>query len=525
MFREWYHVARADLLVRLRDRRLLAVVAASVYLGRSATVGDIQLVLGDYGYRGVYNAAWIGTIMALAASAAIALFGFYLVKDAVARDSDGGPDGLVAASPIRTLVYLFGKWTSNVAVLSLLASVMAATVVALLALRGTGSLALRDVLLPFVLLTLPVAALVAAVAILFETTPVLRGSVGNVLYFFGLVGLLIASPVDPVGGTFVKESMEAALTAQYPAYDGGGYVFGQVADSEELRTFRWEGVAVTADLLGHRLGYLLASVLVVIGAVVPFRRFDPGPDRAVSLPGRSWSPSMPAIPSLGGLTASDDATPSQDSEMSVAELRRFDGSEQSLRPLGLFAAELRMALRGRSTIWYLGAGVLVGAGLLAGLGTATGGSLIVAWIWPLFVWSEMGAREHEHHTESLVFSSNYPVTQLAASWFAGVAVAALFVAPVVVRLLAAGSAATAGGILVGVFFVPSFALAAGVVSESSRPFEVGYLLLWYLGIANRTPSLDYGGVTDQPTLTVIGFAVAGAALLATAFLVRRRRLQ
>ncbi|NEU56668.1 ABC transporter permease [Halorussus sp. MSC15.2] len=532
VFRKCYHVAKADFLARVRDRRLFAVVVASVYLGHLTTVGDVQLVLGDPRYRGVYNAAWIGTVMALTASAAMAVFGFYLVKDAVARDEGDGPGQLVASSSISDLEYLFGKWASNLAVLASLMVVMAGSVVALLWLRGTGPVVVSDVVVPFVFVAFPVAALVAAVAVLFETTPVLRGSLGNVVYFFGLVVLVVQSPVDPLGGTLVKESMETALVAQHPAYDGSGYVFGQVAGS--VGTFRWSGLDVTRELLVHRVAYLTVAVALIAIAAVPFRRFDPaaGP----TLPGASrLSALLGRGDATGGDSPADDrsvADPTGDEETatagstgdSVANLPEFDGAAQSMRPLRLLGAELRMAVRGRSKLWYLGAAVLVGGGLVAGPQAATGGLLVVAWVWPMFVWSGLGAREHRYRTESLVFSSNYPVAQLAATWLAGVVVAVLFVAPAAAGLALTGEATRLAALAVGVVFVPSLALAAGVVSKSSRLFEIGYLLLWYLGPANRTTAIDYSGVTSAPPHTVASYGVAAVLLLGLALFVRRRRV-
>lgn len=524
VLRKCYHIAKADFLDRIRNRRLLAVIAVSIYLGHVTTVGDIQLVLGDPKYRGVYNSAWIGTVMALAASAAIALFGFYLVKDALARDFDGGPDQLVASSITSDFSYLLGKWTSNLAVLSILMAVMATSVAVLLGLRGTGPVIFTDILLPFVLITFPIAALVAAVAVLFESTRVLRGSIGNVVYFFGIVLLFTVPSIDALGASLIKESMETALMAQHSAYEGGNYAFGTV--SGDVGTFQWDGLDVTRDLLVHRIGFLLVSVGIVVTATVPFRRFDPSSESALSVPGQSWLSSVLSVPSLGRTTDTEDSTVEMDaSEASVAGLARFDGSNQSMRPLGLLRAELRMAVRDRSMLWYLGAAILIGGGLLAGAGGPTGGVLTIAWIWPIFVWSEMGAREHLNRTESLVFSSSYPLAQLAATWVVGVLIAAVFVLPAIASFAISGEFVRMLGPVVGVLFVPSMALAAGVVSESSRLFEIGYLLLWYLGPANQTASIDYSGATAAPTETLVGFSVAAVALLGGAVLVRRRRLQ
>src|SRR6185436_14284259 len=88
-------------------------------------------------------------------------------------------------------------------------------------------------------------------------------------------------------------------------------------------------------------------------------------------------------------------------------------------------AELRLALHGVSLWWYLVAAGLFAAGLFTPLSVSRA-FLIVAWIWPLLIWSAMGTRETRLRTDQLVFSTPHPVQrQLPACWFAGVLIAVL----------------------------------------------------------------------------------------------------
>jgi hypothetical protein len=48
---------------------------------------------------------------------------------------------------------------------------------------------------------------------------------------------------------------------------------------------------------------------------------------------------------------------------------------------------------------------------------------------------------------------------------------------------------------VGALFVPALALALGVWFGNSRAFEAIYLLLWYIGLIEQVPALDYAGAT------------------------------
>ncbi|NIV39047.1 MAG: hypothetical protein GWN58_59405, partial [Anaerolineae bacterium] len=90
--------------------------------------------------------------------------------------------------------YVVGKWLSNVAVLVVIVGTMALAAGAMQLIRGEEMrLQLGALLAPFLWLTLPPLFLVAALAILFETLPRLRGGLGNALYALAWLALLPVS--------------------------------------------------------------------------------------------------------------------------------------------------------------------------------------------------------------------------------------------------------------------------------------------------------------------------------------------
>ncbi len=227
--RAWLHTALSDLRTRLRDRRLLMMVAACVYLGHLVLAGRIELTLVDRSYRGAANAAWMGTVLSLTAAFLLTLFGFYLVRGALSRERQGRTAPLVAASPVRSVTYLLGKWTSGTLFLLVLAGSMAVSLAVLFVLRGEGLPAPAPLLTPFLLFVVPTAAVVTAVALAFECLPGLGGTVGGILYFFGAVAATVApvlgaAPVDLLGMGVIHDSMSQAVLAQYPEADPGGNV-------------------------------------------------------------------------------------------------------------------------------------------------------------------------------------------------------------------------------------------------------------------------------------------------------------
>ncbi|HEX3554932.1 MAG TPA: hypothetical protein VIA62_17040 [Thermoanaerobaculia bacterium] len=74
----------------------------------------------------------------------------------------------------------------------------------------------------------------------------------------------------------------------------------------------------------------------------------------------------------------------------------------------MLRAELRLLLKGQRWWWYA-----VAAGLIvAGFAVPEAGRRIVlplAWIWPLLLWSSLGAREARFATDGLVFSAARPL--------------------------------------------------------------------------------------------------------------------
>jgi hypothetical protein len=194
----------------------------------------------------------------------------------------------------------------------------------------------------------------------------------------------------------------------------------------------------------------------------------------------------------------------------------------------LFAAELRLALKGLRWWWYVVAAALLAAQIFAPLELSRGLLLGVAWIWPILIWSAMGARESRFGTNELLFSSARILRrQLPACWFAGVAVALLTGMGAAIRLFLAGQNDSLMAWLAGALFLPSFALALGIWSRSSKPYEGLLTALWYIGPMNRTPGLDFTGAANGPlTLhySVIYLALS-AALLTLAFFGRARQLR
>jgi ABC-type Na+ efflux pump permease subunit len=155
----------------------------ALYFGYLAAVGRIMLRLNDA--RGVYNSAWVGALLTIVSSAFISLAGFYFVKNTIQRDRETRVGEILASTPLSKLLYIFSKVLSNLAVLSLMIAILALSAIVMQLVHGEDThIQLWKLLAPFLFLAIPVMAVVAAVAVLFETIAFLRGGFGNVAYFF-----------------------------------------------------------------------------------------------------------------------------------------------------------------------------------------------------------------------------------------------------------------------------------------------------------------------------------------------------
>ncbi len=113
---------------------------------------------------------------------------------------------------------------------------------------------------------------------------------------------------------------------------------------------------------------------------------------------------------------------------------------------------------------------------------------------------------------------------LAAQWSAGVIVAVLAGSGVLLRLVSSGDAAALGTWGAAAVFIPSLALMLGVVSGTSKIFEVTYVLLCYVGPLNGVAALDFIAMGSSPSPSPLMWLVLSVASVAIALSWRWRQL-
>ena len=513
-------LALADFRERVRRFSFLVTVALGVFLGYQVITGFFQLRLGSY--RGVLNAAWIGALMALTLSFFLSLVGFYVTRGNVQQDRRTGVGQILAATPLSKSAYVMGKFASNVAVLLIVVGVLALAALAMLLIHGEDrTLDLTQLLMPFLVFSTPVAVLTAALAVVFECAPVLRESGGNVIYFF--LWLFIVTPLggDLLAFDAIERGMTVALQAQGAAYRGG--IALGAGPTAELQTFLWTGFDWGA-VIGARLIYVLAALLLVGLAALAFDRFAPAPgrERAPRLGLERWAARLGAR--RRALVRKRTALP--DAPRSAQALTPITASGRPRSLLWtLVAAELKLLLKGRALLWYAVAVGLLLACLLSPLEMVRG-LLPWVWMWPLLLWSELGVRATRYRVDQLLASAPSPLwRQLPATWTAGVLLAFLSGSGAFIRLWSEPTLLP--GFAAGALFIPSLSLLLGLAAGTERPTQVLLLVWWYLGPLNGLAALDLTGVTDAAVAQGVPwiYLASSPLLFGLALLVRRRQLQ
>ena len=528
--RRWHvllELVHADFLERVRRYSFLVTLSCAMYFGYLAATGKIMLRVGNM--RGVYNSAWIGTLMSLVATTFLSLAGFYVVKNTIERDRATRVGEILASTPISKILYLTGKWLSNFMVLAVMVAILGISGIAMQFWQGEDPhVQMWKLLAPFLLLALPAMALVAAVAVVFETIAWLRGGFGNVAYFFvWTAGLAVpasagaagaASPYDWAGLSIVWSSMKAAAQTTNDSFsfslDVGSFDFVR-------STFLWNGIAWTGGMVLLRIAWIGFALMLVALSAVLFDRFDPARSRLRA--GRSKAAGPDSAEILAEVEAR--AVVPLASTMTLTPLR---AAPAHFRLGAMLVAELRLMLKGQKWWWYGGAAVLVALSAALPGAQARGVALCVAWIWPVLMWSTMGVRESRDRTSQLLFSAPHPIArQLPAVWCAGMVLALITGSGFALRLVLGGNWRGLLAWLIGAAFIATFALALGVWSGTSKPFEILYTLLWYVGPMHAIVPLDFMGSAPATSLTRVPlvYLALAAGMALTALAGRKRQLQ
>ncbi|ASA20526.1 hypothetical protein [Paenibacillus donghaensis] len=490
-----FQMMKADYLERVRRYSFLITVLVSIFIVFKfiPSSNENYLTLSLNNMRGIYNSDWVGSAIAILASMLLSLPAFFLVKNAIERDVQTGVGQIIATTPITRWMYTMGKMWSNFVLLMSIVAVLIVSALAMQLIRGESyTVELLKLSLPFLYSTLPTMALVASIAILFESVPLLRKGLGNLIYFvLWIISLkfsttAIHSSQDILGISPILTRLSSEANAGLP-HSNGGHVSGMSPLKGDLLTYDWTGVHWTMQMFVERYIWLAVAVVIVAVASIFFHRFDLTRSSKINKKGKP-SEFRKAEPHIISVHMND----------SGIKLTPYTNVQGRSHYITILVMELRLMLKGLRFWWYLIAWVLIVLGLLLPMESVLKFVAPITWVWPILIWSAMGTNETYHRTHQLMFTATHPIrNQFIVLWLAGIIVAYLTGSGAIIHFLIAGEWESLKAMAVGGLFIPTLAVALGVWSGNGKIFQVIFMLMWYLGPLNKLEVMDFMGASQQ----------------------------
>lgn len=506
--------ARADFLNRSRQPSYMLILLIMFLLTLfffPVTDANYQ-TLEINGYRGIYNSAWMGAALATLQVLFLPVICFYLVKNAVERDRNNGVGELIAATSVSKITYLLGKWLSNLLLLiGISLAMLVATIAVQMWIGEDYSIHPMALLLPQLFFVLPMLAIIAGCALLFEMIPLLRGGLGNMAYFFLWISMIINTATGPAGVGAIMKQMENAILTHDPASAEQGTHVGISIAAEPviLKTFTWSGLDYNQTLWLAMAATLAIALVIFLLSPLFFDRFAQQTRVANHAPKQGrWSRS---VARFTGKLNHVSTNLSKHSE--VLTMLRF---------------EFLLLTKGKSSVLYLAMLGLVISQLVVDAELMQNVLVPLSLLLCILIISPLGQREKLHNTQMLVFSCPSSLRkQFPAMLGAALLVLLMSVSGAVLRLVLSMDFMALGILFIGLFFTLALAISCGVLTGTSRTFEILFTFLWYIGPMQHHSYLDFLGTDKAFSLEhhlPIVFLGGSLLLMLTAIMGRKRQL-
>ncbi|MCA1732854.1 MAG: hypothetical protein LC732_04555, partial [Acidobacteria bacterium] len=224
-------VVHADALIRLRRTSTLVIFLLLSWLAwmwvPDPSTGFALMQIG--GARVLYNSAAISMGTASLATIFIGLVGYYVVSNALKRDLETRAGYIVASTTVRNLEYVFAKFLGNLAFLTIFTFGYMLVSMGMIFVRGEGTLEPLVFVQHYLFLAAPALVMTSALAITFESIPLLSGRFGDVAYFFVWIGLLSVA-----AGSLAGESASALAMVDMTGF---GVMSAQMKEIYNLDSF------------------------------------------------------------------------------------------------------------------------------------------------------------------------------------------------------------------------------------------------------------------------------------------------
>lgn len=468
--------------------------------------------LGDF--RGVYNSAWIGSTMAMMNVSFLPLILFYFLRGAIQEDSRSKRGEIFVATPLNSFDYLMGKALSNFAIGLLIVVWM--TIIAVFMQLWIGedrSIHLFHLLLPQLIHVLPMLLFISMVTLVFDTLPILRSSLGNVVYFvIANIGLVVFS-YEATKINFVVTQMKQVI------FDLHGLVIEDifigitaVGNKASIKTFIWDGVSYS-EFPYSSIAYILASSAVLfIVAWLVFSR------SSLLMKNELKKGSSKRLKPFGFITKITTFIHYIIKVLSDRNVFLNVSRQEFLLLIGNKSIYVWIALFSLWIAqWFVSITILFTAILPA---VMLFGALVI---------SSLGQRERSHGTQDLIVNAPLLMkVQYPAMIFAGLVFFSALSVPSLIRLIASEQLYSFGLLMAGYFCIVSAAILLGTLTRSNKMFEILFVIVWYMGPVSHLTYFDFIGVDQTLSKDIdaaIIFLCAGLFMAVLGAAIRKKTLR
>ena len=489
-------IVRADFLIRFRRPSTIVIfvlLSAIAYLWVPApSTGRALMRIGEK--RALYDSAAIGMATGLLAGMFVGLAGFYVISSAIRRDVVSRCGSIIAATTVRNVEYLAGKFLGNIVFLVTFVAGYMLVSMTMLLVHGEGPLQPVVFVEEYALLASGTIVLISVLAIVFESVPWLSGRFGDVVYFILWAGTFSIAVAFVEGGVMWTRYIDfhalAFMMAQIRStFHTTSFSIGASPYNPANGTIVVPPLRLTAEWIVPRITSTLAPLLLLPIALVFFHRFDPVRTRtAAAHARRSWSGRINAL---------------------VRPLARL--------AFGRFAGATAIA---DAQLTVVSTPLVVVAAIVFALVPIEG--MPFAFLAAAMFISDAATRERRAGTEALVWAVPRVRERIVTWKMTSSLLVALLVVAIPIARSAVARPATLGPLLAGVIFTCAAATALGIISGNPKTFIVLYLTFWYICVNDKgaTPALDFAGFFGVHAGVAAAYALAAVGLLVAAEVLR-----
>lgn len=487
MLNSFLNLVLIDYKQRTRRYSFLIIIVATILAGSllAPTPAEHYTTLNIVGYKGYYSSAWVGCITAMMTSFLIFLFGFFSICDNIRKDAVIGIANLIKVSSLTNSKYILYKFFSNCLVLLSIESIIFfVTVITFFFKRADALFELNQLLVPFIIITVPVAFITSFIAVFFELT--FKNAFFKYIVFFILFGFLITNSrdnkssiasynLDIFGTNQITQNIKESIVHQFHEKLPDVTIGYTYSKTQTFKSFIWNDIHWEKTFVISRLIWVLVSVLLVftLSILIP----------KISLPGTMRSPIRVSI-NL------------KEKKTSQIRYSSIPLAQRSSNLLPMVKAELLFISKNiNKYVWFP---LILFCVVMFIVSNSISHQFILPIIWLLFspVLTDNANRERDKYFDYLLLVDRPFTRLLVAQLISRLCIIILSSFPLLLRYTLSLEFFKIFQIINAACFVVLFSYILTIVTGSKKIFEIIFFIITY-SITQNAIQLDYLGVFKQ----------------------------